>query len=123
MQDVAVHGHRVSREDFLASSRDVVGCDVADEVIGPGYSLAPFEEAPCPVTIAWAAEDVLFPLDVYRERAEGFVPGARFTVLDDCGHVPMHDDPALIGETILATTRAASGSPPGGGTAAPSQTG
>jgi pimeloyl-ACP methyl ester carboxylesterase len=122
MQDIAVHGHRTSREDFLAMSRDVVGCYVAGEVIGPGYSLSPFETPPCPVTIAWAAEDVLFPLDVYRERAEGFVPGARFTVLEDCGHVPMFDDPTLIAETILATTRSASGSTPQGGGAA-SQTG
>jgi pimeloyl-ACP methyl ester carboxylesterase len=123
MRDVAVRGHRVSREDFMAGSEDIVGCYVAEEMIGPGYSLAAFEEAPCPVTIAWAAEDRLFPLDVYRERAEGFVPGARFMVLEDCGHVPMYDDPRLIAETIRSTARSAAGSSRGGGASMPSQTG
>ena len=34
-------------------------------------------EAPCPVTIAWAAEDRLFPLSVYEERARTLVDGLR----------------------------------------------
>ena len=34
-------------------------------------------------------------------RARELVPGARFIVLDDVGHVPMLDDPELVARTIL----------------------
>ena len=37
-------------------------------IIAAGFSL-PAHEASCPVTIAWSAEDRLFPLAVYEERA------------------------------------------------------
>ena len=66
------------------------------------------------MTIAWSAEDLLFPPDLYRERAEELVPGAEFLVLEDVGHVPMYDDPELVADTIRAATRAgASVSSPG----------
>jgi len=58
------------------------------------------------VTIAWAAEDRLFPLAVYEERARGLVSGADFRVLEGVGHVPMYDDPELVADTIRAATRA-----------------
>ena len=35
------------------------------------------------------------------------IPGARFVVLDDVGHVPMFDDPQLVADTIIAATEAA----------------
>jgi pimeloyl-ACP methyl ester carboxylesterase len=110
MREVAFHGERISREDFLAGSDDTIGCCIAEELLVPGYSLAGFE-APCPVTLAWAAEDRFFPVDVYRERAEGLIPGATFTVLDEVGHVPMYDDPLLIANTILAVTAGARARP------------
>jgi pimeloyl-ACP methyl ester carboxylesterase len=106
LREVCFHGERVTREDFLASSDDTIGCYVAEELLDSSDSLAGFE-APCPVTLAWAGEDRFFPVDVYRERAEGLIPGAKFEVLDDVGHVPMHDDPRLIAETILAVTAGA----------------
>ena len=55
------------------------------------------------MTLAWAARDVLFPLAVYRARAEELVPGAEFVVLDDVGHMPMMDDPGLVADTIRRT--------------------
>ena len=104
MRDAAVHGDRVSRKDFLAVSDDAVACDVAEEMMVAGHSLPTFD-APCPVTLAWAGEDRIFPIDAYRERAEALIPGARLIVLDGLGHVPMHDDPQLIADTILDTTQ------------------
>ena len=66
--------------------------------------IAPLDPPPCPITLAWAAEDLLFPVDLYGTRARELIPGARFIVLDDVGHVPMFDDPQLVAETILAVT-------------------
>jgi pimeloyl-ACP methyl ester carboxylesterase len=53
--------------------------------------------------VAWAADDVLFPIEAYRDRVQVVVPGAEFVVLDDVGHVPMMDDPRLVAETIRET--------------------
>ena len=102
LRDVAVHGERVSREDVLHGADDAIGCYVAKELIVPGFNLAPLEPS-CPVTLAWAAQDALFPVDVFRKRAAEVVPAAEFVVLDAVGHVPMMDDPQLVADTIRRT--------------------
>jgi pimeloyl-ACP methyl ester carboxylesterase len=109
MREACLHGDRITRERFVAFNEDVVGCDIAEELIQPGRQFEPLQ-APCPVTIAWAAEDRLFPLSTYEERARTLVDGSEFLVLDDVGHVPMCDDPELVAGTIRATVARASGS-------------
>jgi pimeloyl-ACP methyl ester carboxylesterase len=42
----------------------------------------------------------------HGERAKEIVPGARFVVLNDVGHVPMFDAPQLVATTVLECTRA-----------------
>jgi len=103
LRDVAVHGDRVSREDLLRNADDVIGCYIAKELIVPGSRLQPLA-LDCPVTLAWAERDVLFPAEVYRARAEAVVPGAEFFVLEDVGHMPMLDDPRLVADTIRTAT-------------------
>lgn len=113
MRVACLHGDRLSRQEFIDISADTNGCDIAEELIVPGTQFDSLD-APCPVTIAWGAEDRLFPLAVYEERARGLVSGAEFLVLDDVGHVPMYDDSKLVADTIRAATRAgASASSPG----------
>lgn len=60
-------------------------------------------ESAVPVTVAWAERDRINPL-AQSGRARARLPAARHVVLDDCGHVPMSDDPNLVAATILATT-------------------
>jgi pimeloyl-ACP methyl ester carboxylesterase len=107
MREVSAHGDRVTREEFLDAGEDTLECIVGEELLVAGYSLAPME-APCPVTIAWSAEDRLFPLNVYEERGRTLIGDSEFLVLDDVGHVPMHDDPGLVADTIRATARRSS---------------
>jgi pimeloyl-ACP methyl ester carboxylesterase len=107
LSNVAVHAEFATREDLVRDTEDMVGCYVAKEMVGSGHRLAPLE-APCPVTVAWAAEDALFPLDAFRARVDELVPGAEFLVLDDVGHVPMYDDPGLVADTIRATAKRSS---------------
>lgn len=102
MRDVAVHGDRLSREDLLSAADDTIGCYIAEELMVPGHRLQTVE-VDCPVTVAWAAHDVLFPIDAYRDRVQLVVPGAEFLILEDVGHVPMIDDPRLVAETIRET--------------------
>lgn len=104
MQEACLHGDRITREQFVAASEDIIACDIAEELIQPGRDFPPLE-APCPVTIAWGAEDRLFPLPLYEERGRTLVSGAEFLVLPDVGHVPMYDDPQLVADTILAATK------------------
>lgn len=59
----------------------------------------------CPIRIIWGAEDRLLPL---RDCSQGFrilLPQADFRIVDDAGHVPMHDRPAVIAQLILQQTR------------------
>jgi pimeloyl-ACP methyl ester carboxylesterase len=105
MSDVAVHGDRMSRADFIDSADNVLGCAVLEDTIEDTTQLEPLDPPPCPITLAWSREDRLFPIDVYGARAQQMIPGARFVVLEDVGHVPMFDDPQLVADTILAATK------------------
>lgn len=115
LADVAVHGDRLTRREFVEITEDTCGCDVAEEMIAnPGHRFDTLE-ASCPVTIAWAERDRLFPLAAYRARAEALVPAARFEVLEGVGHIPMFDDPELVAATIRASVEAAPAPGPAGG--------
>jgi pimeloyl-ACP methyl ester carboxylesterase len=109
MSDVAIHGERLSRADFIDSSDNVLRCSVLEDAIEDTAELEPLDPPPCPITLAWSEQDRIFPIDVYGARAREMIPGARFIVLDDVGHVPMFDDPQLAADTIIAATEAASG--------------
>jgi len=96
----------VSPSEYLALADDVIGCEIADDLLATASDeqIAPLDSPPCPITLAWAAQDLLFPVDVYGARARELIPAARFIVLDDVGHVPMFDDPRLVAQTILTAT-------------------
>ncbi|MEV0253511.1 alpha/beta hydrolase [Streptomyces sp. NPDC050732] len=57
-----------------------------------------------PITIAWGTRDRLL-LRRQGIRAKHAIPAARLVRLPGCGHVPMHDDPALVARVILDTCR------------------
>ncbi len=105
MSDVALHGDRLSRADFIDSADNVLGCTILEDTFEDTAQLSPLDPLPCPITLAWSREDSLFPIDVYGARAQEMIPRARFVVLDDVGHVPMFDDPQLVADTILAATK------------------
>ena len=53
-----------------------------------------------PVTIAWGRKDrLLLPRQARRAARE--IPGVRIVMLDDCGHIPTYDDPALVTRVLL----------------------
>jgi pimeloyl-ACP methyl ester carboxylesterase len=56
--------------------------------------------ADIPVTIAWAAWDLVLP--PYQARqAKAALPTAQHVRLPGCGHVPMSDDPELVAGVLL----------------------
>lgn len=104
MKEACLYGDRLTREEFIAMTAGTNGCDIAEELIVPGTRFTPLE-APCPVTIAWSAEDRLFPQARYEENGRALVSGSEYLVLDDVGHVPMFDNPELVADTIRAAAR------------------
>jgi pimeloyl-ACP methyl ester carboxylesterase len=106
LRDSAAYGERVSRAELVELADDLLGCDVYEDIFGSTEQLLPFTPD-CPVTLAWSGADRIFPLHMHGGLARERVQGAHFMVLDGVGHVPMMDDPRLVAETILASTRAA----------------
>lgn len=101
----AVHGERVSPGEYLALADDVIGCEIAEDILSNREAhIAPLDPPPCPITLAWSEHDRLFPVELNGARARELIPQARFVVLPDVGHIPVLDDPLLVARTILATT-------------------
>jgi pimeloyl-ACP methyl ester carboxylesterase len=102
LRDNAVHGERVSASELVELADDLLGCVVRDDLLATSESLSPLR-ARCPLTIAWSAEDRLFPVAQHEPLAREWFPEARFLRLDGVGHAPMLDDPALVARTILGS--------------------
>ena len=49
-------------------------------------------------------QDRVFPVEINGANARRLIPGARYIVLEDVGHVPMLDNPQLVAQTILTAT-------------------
>jgi len=69
MRDIATHAERLTPEQAVDSVRDLIGCDVADDLLGTAESVAPLDPLPCPITLAWAEEDRIFPVRVNAATA------------------------------------------------------
>ena len=102
----ATHGERLTAADVVGAADDVLGCNVADDLLSTDEALPPIASAPCPITVAWSANDRVLPMRRFNARAKELVPGARFIVLDGVGHVPMFDSPELVARTLLECTGA-----------------
>jgi pimeloyl-ACP methyl ester carboxylesterase len=101
MRDIATHAGRLTPGQAVESLRDLIGCDVADDLLGTSESVAPLDPLPCPITLAWAEHDRIFPVRVNGATAQKRLPQADFVILPGVGHCPMIDDPALCARTII----------------------
>ncbi len=107
LRDVARHGDRLTPEQAIERTRDLLACAVLDDLLSTGDEIAPLDPLPCPVTLTWSGEDAILPPAVNGAVAAARLPRARFEVLPGVGHVPMIDDPAGVARAILRTTRLA----------------
>jgi pimeloyl-ACP methyl ester carboxylesterase len=113
-RDAAEHGERIPPGEAAHMMQGVVECsilvDLMDAVLRDGPA-ADLDKVSCPVRIAWAEKDRIFPVDRYADSFAA-VPGVEVVRLPGCGHVPMYDDPDLIARTIADfATRNAEGQP------------
>lgn len=97
------HPSRVPLEVMLADLASMAAAPGFDSVARAGRDYFYRGPAPTvPVTIAWGTRDrILWPTQA--RRAARLLPEARHVMLPGCGHVPMHDEPALVARTILET--------------------
>lgn len=107
LRAAASHGDRITASHALEIARDLVGCTAAHDLLGTPESLATLDPLPCPITLAWAAEDQIFPPTVNGRIARNLIPDATYLELENVGHVPMIDDPALCAEVIKKSVQRA----------------
>lgn len=105
-RDGAENGQRMSFEQAVQAFYDLVDCDAAFELFDTKAHLKQLSTAVCPITVAWSANDRVFPPDEFVPVAREMIPHARFVTLADVGHVPMIDDPNLCADVIAESTRA-----------------
>jgi pimeloyl-ACP methyl ester carboxylesterase len=103
-----VHGERLSADQAVGITEEFLECTIITDICNlADERIASMDPLPCPITIAWAERDTVFPLELYEAAVRQRLPHAMFTVLPGVGHVPMIDDPELVARTILAVTASA----------------
>lgn len=60
-----------------------------------------------PTLVAWGESDRLFPVE-YGRRLAGLIPGARFALLRECGHLPQIEQPDELAALFEAHVAGAS---------------
>jgi pimeloyl-ACP methyl ester carboxylesterase len=95
---------RIDPEEAAYGMRAFVECPIFFDFLMVAARDGPprdFKEVQCPVLLAWAGKDRIFPAKRYSQRLRELLPDAEFQVLPRVGHVPMSDDPHLVARTIL----------------------
>jgi pimeloyl-ACP methyl ester carboxylesterase len=111
LRNVAANGAGVSPDRALQLTDDMLGCSIAEDILATDERFVPIGPLPCPITIAWCELDRLFPEGEFGARAKERLPGARYVVLENVGHVPMLDDPQLVAGVIRESIAAATTAP------------
>lgn len=105
MRDNAMHGERMSTDEFIDMADDLLGCPARYALLEGLEQLASLDPLPCPVTLAWAEQDRIFPPKVNGALARTLLPQARWQVMPKVGHLAMIDDPCQVAEVIRMAAR------------------
>jgi pimeloyl-ACP methyl ester carboxylesterase len=103
MRPMAEHGDRMTLAQVDSALVDMAGCTILADLLAGARERGPierFEQLDCPVRIAWGVEDKTLPFMRYGVPMIAAVPSAELTMVPGVGHVPMIDDPELIGRMI-----------------------
>jgi pimeloyl-ACP methyl ester carboxylesterase len=97
-------GDLLSRDDAATLIRSLLACTTVAgavrELRAGRMHLEELDRVAAPVLLAWGERDALLPARTCAARLREEIPGAEYRVLPGVGHVPMWDDPDLVGETI-----------------------
>jgi pimeloyl-ACP methyl ester carboxylesterase len=110
LRQVMERGDRIPVWDAVELFDDYAKCTIVEELLATvhfdGGFRAHMAHVEAPIRIAWGDRDRTIPFERYGRPLLTSIPQAEHVVLPGVGHVPMHDDPALVAETILQTTSA-----------------
>ena len=105
LTDATLHGDRLSYKRAIEITEVSLDCTIIGDICNnTDEQVAPMESLPCPITIAWAENDRILPVEVCEAIARDRLPGATFTILPGLPHTPTIDDPELVASTILLVT-------------------
>lgn len=103
LRPMAEHGNRMTAVQVEAALEDMAGCAILTDLLAGARDrgpIAPFERLECPVRLGWGVRDKTLPFMRYGVPMLAALPGAELTMIPGVGHVPMIDDPELIGRLI-----------------------
>lgn len=110
LRDIVARPKQVPPAAACQMIEGAAGCSVYMPLLDALAENGPLVDASgidCPVRIVWGTRDRVLPLGSCSDRFKELLPDAEFIEIPDLGHVPMYDDPPLIGRMILEfTTRA-----------------
>jgi pimeloyl-ACP methyl ester carboxylesterase len=103
--DAMQRGDQMLPTDAVEMARRSLDCTVVlDDVFAVLSHGEPWMEGldqiSVPTLVVWGEKDRILPIDRHTERLRREIPGVEFRSLPGIGHVPMHDDPRLIGSMI-----------------------
>ncbi|HEU4656376.1 MAG TPA: alpha/beta hydrolase [Capillimicrobium sp.] len=117
LRELVAHPERVPSRCAMDMMEGAKGCAIVAEAIAMGRQEGSWSELgpiDVPVRIAYGSRDWLIRWPSHYGRLQRLLPNAEFVPLDDCGHLPMWDDPPQVSRAILDVTtavdRAAEGS-------------
>jgi pimeloyl-ACP methyl ester carboxylesterase len=73
-------------------------------IIGRADSRPTLAAIKCPTLVLTGDEDNTIPNSLSKEMAEG-IPGAKLTILADCGHMPPPEQPQATAEALTEWLR------------------
>jgi pimeloyl-ACP methyl ester carboxylesterase len=105
LRDIVRYGEQLAPSEAVAMALSSLECTVVEDVfasIRSGEGLCKdLDLVRVPTLVAWAEYDRVLPMEHHAPRFRAEIPDVTFRVLPDVGHVPMSDDPKLVGETIV----------------------
>jgi pimeloyl-ACP methyl ester carboxylesterase len=108
LRELVAHPERVPARAAMDMFEGAAGCAIVSEAIAMGREEGAWSELgaiECPVRIAYGERDWLIRWPSHYGRLQRLLPDADFVALEDCGHLPMWDDPALVARRILEVTQ------------------
>jgi pimeloyl-ACP methyl ester carboxylesterase len=99
LRDVVAHPERIRPSTAAALIRGAAECPMYAPYIAAaetGDFRSKLDPIDVPIRIAWGTKDRVLPYKRCTTHFRTMLPEAEWVDLPDCGHLPQHDDPALV---------------------------
>jgi pimeloyl-ACP methyl ester carboxylesterase len=111
-RDLLAHPERLPPATAVELIRGAAECAMFEpyvEQVDSGYERTSWGDLGVPTRIAWGSDDRTLPKQTCSSWFRDALPEAQWVELEDCGHLPQHDDPGQVARVVLEVTRPQSG--------------